>query len=298
MSKSDRLFLVVFCAGVFTLAMMWYFFHPNSPYIDRTVYRVIFEEVGTLSPGDPVRVNGLVKGKVRDLTLKDEGVLVELDLRSEVLLPMDSDIRIINSGLMGQRIVEFSMGKSNEKLSPSKVHHGGYDYGSTRMAYQAKNLLESGDSLLKAVKGFHQEFIADPEMAQRFQKMKRKLLKIERKSRSTLTAIDSVEAIAADVQTIQSNMKLMVADIEQGIDRSKENVQKMQDKFGDFSEKFEKMGKTLDWLLERLDSDDNTVGLMAEEKEFLLKGKKLFRKGENFYRDLSEKGLDLNVDIF
>ncbi len=91
--------------------------------------KVLFEEVGSLSKGDPVMVSGIRMGKVSDLMLVEDGVEVTLSLSTEVVLKKDARITVKNIGLMGERFVAVTQGKEDQLLDLSTTIPGSYDTG-------------------------------------------------------------------------------------------------------------------------------------------------------------------------
>jgi phospholipid/cholesterol/gamma-HCH transport system substrate-binding protein len=89
----------------------------------------IFDEVGSLSKGDPVMISGLRKGKVQQLTLNERGVLVEFTITSDVRLKEDATATVKNIGLMGERFLAVTPGKSETDLDLINPIVGSYDTG-------------------------------------------------------------------------------------------------------------------------------------------------------------------------
>jgi phospholipid/cholesterol/gamma-HCH transport system substrate-binding protein len=89
----------------------------------------IFDEVGSLSKGDPVMISGLRKGKVQQLTLNERGVLVEFTISSDVRLKEDATATVKNIGLMGERFLAVTPGKSETDLDLINPIVGSYDTG-------------------------------------------------------------------------------------------------------------------------------------------------------------------------
>ena len=96
---------------------------------DNQRFKVLFEDVGTLSVGDRVTVSGVRKGKVDKLNLTDSGVVVELLLDEDVVLRADAAIAIKNLGLMGERFIAINPGKDTTRMDPSRTIPGLYDSG-------------------------------------------------------------------------------------------------------------------------------------------------------------------------
>ncbi len=91
--------------------------------------QVRFNDVGTLSVGDKVTVSGVHTGKVDDLQLTSDGVMVKLRLERGVVLKQDAEIVIKNQGLMGERFVAIDPGTDSLLLDTSTPIEGEYDAG-------------------------------------------------------------------------------------------------------------------------------------------------------------------------
>lgn len=90
---------------------------------------VWFPEVGALSPGDPVSISGVNKGKVKELTLEGGGVLTRMDLANDVVLKEDAQFTVKNIGLMGERFVAVRTGVAERKLDLARPSRGTFDAG-------------------------------------------------------------------------------------------------------------------------------------------------------------------------
>jgi phospholipid/cholesterol/gamma-HCH transport system substrate-binding protein len=91
--------------------------------------QVRFNDVGTLAVGDKVTVSGVHKGKVDDLELASDGVLVSLRIEREIALKKDAEVVIKNQGVMGERFVAISPGSDTAHLDTSEPVEGKYDAG-------------------------------------------------------------------------------------------------------------------------------------------------------------------------
>lgn len=81
-------------------------------------YAVLFPNVGTLQVGDPVMVNGVSKGTVKSIALRDTNVAVILELDKNLKLTDSCRIMIQNIGLMGERGVGLQYSQSGRVIKP------------------------------------------------------------------------------------------------------------------------------------------------------------------------------------
>lgn len=114
--------------------------------------RVKFADVGTLSVGDPVTVSGVHKGKVNHLALTDTGVEVELLLYRDVVLRQDARIALRNLGLMGERFIAITPGRSDQPFDTAIVAEGLYDTGIPEVMGLLGNMITELRELVHSLK--------------------------------------------------------------------------------------------------------------------------------------------------
>ena len=82
-----------------------------------------FMKVGGLTIGSDVRINGIKVGTVtaQNLNADDYTVKVDFSISSDVKLPKDSVVAIVSDGLMGDKFVKITPGKSTEFLKDGDI---------------------------------------------------------------------------------------------------------------------------------------------------------------------------------
>ena len=87
-----------------------------------------FENIGGLKEGSPVKVGGVVIGRVSSITLNKESYVpdVKIDLLSEYdNIPDSSSLSIRTSGLLGEQYIAMNIGPSGEELDVATLKAGG-----------------------------------------------------------------------------------------------------------------------------------------------------------------------------
>ena len=166
-TRSNLAFYVVSLACALGAFLLWYLLNPNSPRLERSLYDVLFEEVGTLGVGDPVQYCGLRAGEVRALSLDPATGLVRarIGVLKSIAIPEDSRIRVINEGLVGSRVVDVMPGKSESMLAPGSLVMGGYDPGATRLVTTARLAVLEADTLAGRLADIARETLGPKERA-------------------------------------------------------------------------------------------------------------------------------------
>lgn len=86
--------------------------------------KVEFSSVAGLEIGDPVTVNGVRKGYVKEIDLSKDKVITILQLDGDVDLKNDSKFSVMMLDLMGGKKIEIYPGFSNEEINYSKIQNG------------------------------------------------------------------------------------------------------------------------------------------------------------------------------
>ncbi len=86
--------------------------------------QVIFEHIGTLKVQDPVYVRGMNVGRVQALELREEGVLVTLQMNTAVTLREDYQVTVGQTSMLGGSCLEIVEGKQGALLPEDTVLTG------------------------------------------------------------------------------------------------------------------------------------------------------------------------------
>jgi phospholipid/cholesterol/gamma-HCH transport system substrate-binding protein len=82
-------------------------------------YTLLFPKIGSLQVGDPVYTNGVQKGKVKTISLRNDEVAVSVGVESDILLSDSCKARVSNIGLMGERCVDIELSRKGTRCNPS-----------------------------------------------------------------------------------------------------------------------------------------------------------------------------------
>ena len=86
---------------------------------------IFYDDVSGLKTGDPVRVYGIKKGKVMDMKMQKEGVLVKVWIENNVVLREDARAAIQDVAMIsGTKTIVVDPGISDNRLDLSKILKG------------------------------------------------------------------------------------------------------------------------------------------------------------------------------
>ena len=122
---------------VVAVGFVWYFdiikaFQADDSY----VLSALFDDVGSVSVGESVKLNGVKIGTVRSLKIDGnyQAVAVLL-IKNDIKIPVDSSASIANDGIFGKQFVAINVGFENE------VYKSGEEIVATKSALNLEELI-------------------------------------------------------------------------------------------------------------------------------------------------------------
>jgi len=260
--------------------------------------QVTFPEVGALAPGDPVAVSGVTKGKVVELGLHEGGVLVKIDLASEVALKEDATFTVKNIGLMGERFVAIKTGTSEKSLDLEKPAHGDFDAGIPEVMGMMGSVIESMDQLVRLLR----ETVISPATLDKFSQtvnsMQRISERLDEATRSNIPKVDSaVENFARLSETLRN-----------GLDRNQSYLDTALYNFDSASRKMLRLVSDMEEASARfksfaddLEQSDGTLRMLIEDRRLYDDVRRTAHNIDSLVNDIRRdprKYINLTLELF
>jgi phospholipid/cholesterol/gamma-HCH transport system substrate-binding protein len=113
------LLVIVAVAGFFA-GLMW--LTGRTFTTGRMDVNVVFEEIGTLTEGDPVQISGFMVGTVGSIELESEGrVSVRLEVDRRFQPKTDAEVAIRSLDFLGAKYIEYSPGTASSFLAEGQA---------------------------------------------------------------------------------------------------------------------------------------------------------------------------------
>lgn len=228
MSKENKIFTfilsLIFCGA----ALVWYLKHPSSPFYKKEIYFFEFDQLGTLGLDAKVRVNGLLMGKVLSVELTEYKAQAKVSLSTQVKLPKDSKVNIVNVGLVGERVLDIKLGDATDYYRPGDVVRGQYDMGSVALVVTAVKALGELSEIVASVRGVLDETIFDPRIERTWLRLKKRtkyLTLAIQKLRSGSTR--DFDSLFNGLDSLKSNMVLFLDEAEINFNQVAESSNEM-----------------------------------------------------------------------
>ncbi len=262
-----RVGLTIFLAAlIFVVGLMWF----QGFKISRSTYflNAVFPMVGGINSGDEVSVNGVEKGEVKRVTLRERDVLLALKLSADVRVPEDSRVILQSIGVMGERIVVILLGESNTFLEPGDTLWGIYDPGISEALASLGNLMEDLTALtvdIRRIAGV----LADGE---KLESTIDNLASITSKLKSL------IEENAPRFEKGITSFSRSAERVDEFLDRNTEHLDSvvvslrdMTEELPDLLVKLRDVTGSLTEIARYLETDDSTLGALLRDRELLTK---------------------------
>ena len=290
---------IVFMILVAGCCFAWYFFHPSSPYHARYRFVVSYQTIGTLSPGNRVIVRGIERGKILAVELTDDAVFVTVEVLAEAKISKHSQFRLINAGLMGEREMCVLTAEDQDWIADGDTVYGSFDDGLSGLGDVLSKAIVDLDEMkgtLTALK----DSVTIGSSGKRLDRIAKKSQRIV--NAGSRLASDVREQALAVFDKGEATLEKARAGINEAAASGSLTVEKASALLAHVDTliaEVKELKAGSDSLVARLDSGDNTVGLIASGRGGLTgKLEKFANDIDALIRDVKKSGLRLNIDIF
>lgn len=302
MKKNSTLYFsvgLVVLLAVVILVFGIFFLNEKDPRETFNTFYLRFTQVSTLVLDDPVKVNGVKMGKVEDIGLAGHRVVVRVRLRTDVKIPKDSEIRVQNIGIMGERQIGVILGDEENYFVPNDTIDGQFDAGIAEALGLAGEVCDSTKVLLEAVKQALNGTIASPDFQDRFKTLLVKAETLEDRLMGMVNTTDpQLKKSLAGLNEVTVKVNELVDGVKPPIDNMFAGADKVMSNANTLIADLEGVTKHLDNLIAKVQSKDNTVGTLLADKTLHDDLVKTVHSADSLFRVILHDGLDVNVDFF
>ena len=132
-AKEFRIGLIALAAGL-TLYFGFNYLKGRDFMNKEISYYVVYDNVDGLTKSNPVIINGLTVGKVKNIQLRQDfnnQVVVELAINSEIILGDSTIAELSNADLLGSKAIRLKIGPIVDPLEPNDTLRARMDRGLT-----------------------------------------------------------------------------------------------------------------------------------------------------------------------
>jgi phospholipid/cholesterol/gamma-HCH transport system substrate-binding protein len=229
----------------------------------RHTYIVRFPDVGGLSDGDPVRVNGVDKGKVQSIDLTPRGVTVHLSLEKSVRLTTASRVHVRNTGLMGEKFIAVDLIEGGRVYANRDTISGRYESGVPEVISQMGEALRSLDRVADEV----DRILA---LAEERGTLRRTLRNVEDASASVMRTVDEnredLRQVSEDLREVSYELRMLVTEKSPVIDETVDRLAVTSTRVDTLVTRLDHVARQFSDVAGRMQADTTTVGRMLSDK--------------------------------
>ena len=297
--KKNFLASLVLLIIVVSCGLAAYFFHPASPYFKRYTFVVKYETIGTLSPGNLVRVRGIAKGEIVSVELTDEAVYVRARVLADTKIPVNSEFRLVTAGLMGEREMSIITGNSDRLVAEGDTVRGLYDEGTSGISKNLSAIFKDIDDLKLAL-SFFTDSLMEGDTGKRMERVAKKAKKIVRITKSDVRQWKSlVDELLEGFQVAGDNAKNAFQQISDRGGESAAKADELFDRVRALMDRANALADSCNAVVTNFDESEGSVNLFRDESSKINREfDKLKKDFESMIEGVKKDGLKLNVDIF
>ena len=276
-----------------------FFLNDKDPRETFVTYYLRFNQVSTLAQDDPVKVNGVKLGKVETIALQGTRVLVRISLRNDVKIPKDSDIRVQNIGLLGERQIGMLLGDSSVFWTEKDTIQGQFDAGIAEVMGMAGEVLDSAKIIMNIAHIMLDSTIATQDFRDRFRRILQKAEDLEDQATNLIARADPA---------LQGSLAGLSAATRKINDILDENKAPLKSLVADANGLLGQTNTLVDGadvavqrvlaLTAKLESKNNTLGILLNDRKLHDDLSTTIHSADSLFRLIIKDGLDVNIDFF
>ena len=297
--KENVIPFIVFMVIAVSCCGAWFFFHPSSPYHDRYSFVVSFQAVGTLSPGNLVAIQGIPCGEITKVELTDDAVYVTARVLATTVIPVNSEFRLINSGLMGEREMCILSGDSSRLVTDGDTLVGFYDAGMSGIGKKISAIMSDASEIKDTLKSFI-DTLAVGSTGKSVDRVFRKGRTVVKSAKGNFISWkDGAMSVLDGMDHSLEDAKAALNAVSAKGGASLNQLDGFLDRVNDLLENVQKMKGQSEAIVGKLLKEDNTAGLLIDnQSQFNEELNKLLKDVDKLLEDIKKSGLNINIDIF
>ncbi len=257
-------FTIFIAALVFTIGLMWF----EGFEVGRKTYELhaVFPMVGGIDPGDAVNVNGVERGEVKHVSLRNRDVIITMAIAVSTRIPEDSRVVLQTRGIMGERVVSIILGGSQVFLDPGAMLTGVYDPGISEALASIGTVINDLSKLASDIDRIAEMMTEGENLKKTIENMA--IITGDLKSwieQNSGMIRDGVNSFSVSATRIDSMLARNIT----GMDSLFARLENASRRLPVLFEKITEVAVALSEVTERLNSDDNTMGALLSDRVLL-----------------------------
>ena len=270
-----------------------------SLHSNEQIVKVNFQNVSGLEIGDPVTVNGLRKGFVKEMIIEPNNILVELSVSNDVQFKEDASFAISMLDLMGGKKVDVFPGSSPNSLNLDKTYNGNFYADIPSVMSLFGSVQDDLVAVLKDLKSsLHSmnKYLNDEQLEKNVRKSLNNLTTLTEKLDAILSENrNDIKALTSNAVELTQNSNKILTENQKNITQIISNVKTVFEKSDTLLARLNALSK------ETMDKQNNIGKILYDEQ--LLNDLKMTLKQTNeltaiLVEQLKNDGVKVDANIF
>ena len=248
-------------AGVVAILLALFTLTDASMFRGRYVVTTQVPDAGGIRKGDPVQMRGVNIGRVTGFNIRQDGVVVRLELEGEFSVPVDSRVELKSAGLLGGTVADVVPGKSAQA-----VEDGGSLPGQS--AGDAFSGVEALTDKAEAALSQVQQLVA-PETAQHVARSSAELEGLLKElSAAAVEQRQQLSALTKSLRRSAAGVESAVAGPE--LARAVKRLEALSVRMDAVSASLQRSSGSLEVVLGRIERGEGTLGRLSKDETLYL----------------------------
>lgn len=227
--------------------------------------KISFSDVNGLEVGDKVVFRGMEVGRVKAIKSQGDAVLVLGGVDSQIRLNQGSEFKVMDSGLMGSKVLAIVPGAGKERLDITRIQQGTSPDGLMSMVSQASETLATLQSSLDALQA------PDGLLTGSAKLVKNADNAVQNSQSAAMELKQEISAVIARVDKLTAGLNIVVQENSDTVNRSIAETPAMMKKINGTLDSLQVLSGNLSKTAQQLQSGDGTAAKLLNDDELYTK---------------------------
>lgn len=266
---------------------------------DRIDLKVYFQSVSGLNYGDPVSVNGVNKGKVLNIELEGDSVLVLFSLEKDVKIKKDYIIEVTSLALMSGKSLYIYPGKSGEEINYDKPLKG-------KLGADMTSMMKTVDELSGDIKELLKKFNNSADKIDTALTNLNEVIGDKNMQNDLKGSISNLRVLTRNLNNLVSESRINIKNLTDDADKTMENLNNVVDEskpdikssFKDIQNltiKFDTLVTNLNLIVSDIHNQKSGVGKFIYDEQFFKNLNNTLLEVEKLTKKIRQDGVKINL---
>mgnify|MGYP000476039928 FL=1 len=261
--------------------------------------KIRFKNVSGLEIGDPVTINGLRKGYVNDIIIKNNDLIVEAAIDNDVKIKEDAKYSIVMLDLMGGKKIDIEPGFSENEIDFNKIQNGVFQSDIPSVMALLGSVQDDLVTVLKDVKAVLSQLnkvLSDDSFVKELRQLVNNINNLSNQMNVVISENRAdINKLAKTATELTENTNNLILD-------NRESVEELINNFNVLSKETKDLLQKINSFTDETNKRENNLGKILYDDELLNNLKSSIKQLEALTKilveQLNSKGIKVDAYIF